>query len=111
MMSKKTITIVNDFSKKPYGRYLDDGDSSGEEFRKKHLVPALRDYDEVLVVLTGYNRYGRSFIDEAFGGLIRSENFTKSDLDQKLRYIHSDLPSIELLIKERIEAAEHHAAK
>lgn len=110
-MSQKIITIVNDFSKKPYGRYFDDGDSSGEEFRQKYLAPALKEFDEVTVVLTGYNRYGRSFIDEAFGGLIRNENFTKSELDRKLKYIHSDLPSIELLIKERIEAAEQHATK
>ncbi|HDT1126738.1 TPA: STAS-like domain-containing protein [Morganella morganii subsp. morganii] len=108
-MKQKIITIVNDFSKKPYGRYPGDGDSNGEVFRKKYLVPALKESDQVIVVLTGYNRYGRSFIDEAFGGLVRDEGFTKSELDNKLRCIHDDLPSIELLISERIEAAEHHA--
>ncbi|MCW9737686.1 STAS-like domain-containing protein [Morganella morganii] len=111
MMNQKIITIVKDFSKKPYGRYFADGDSSGEEFRKKILAPALKQFDQVIVDLTGYNRYGRSFIDEAFGGLIRDENFSKPELDRKLKYIHQDLPSIELLIKERIEAAEQHAGK
>ncbi|WP_272527598.1 MULTISPECIES: STAS-like domain-containing protein [unclassified Providencia] len=104
-MSQKTITIVNDFSKKPYGRYEEDGDGNGGRFRTDFLAPALRTYDHVTVDLTGYNRYGRSFIDEAFGGLIRYENFTKDDLDKKLTYKHDNLPSILLLIEDRINAA------
>ncbi|EJD6474801.1 STAS-like domain-containing protein [Providencia rettgeri] len=104
-MSQKTITIVNDFSKKPYGRYEIDGDGNGERFRKKLLAPALREFDHVIVDLTGYNRYGRSFIDESFGGLIRYEGFTKKQLEEKLTYKHNDLPSIILLIDERINAA------
>lgn len=106
MIKQKRIVIVNDFNKKPYGRYLSDGEGNGELFRKNFLAPALREFDVVEVDLTGYNRYGRSFIDEAFGGLIRDEGFSKKELDEKLKFIHLDLPSIELLIQERIEAAE-----
>ncbi|MBI6504216.1 STAS-like domain-containing protein [Proteus mirabilis] len=104
-MSQKIIKIVNDFSKKPYGRYESDGDGNGERFRKTILAPALRKYDHVTVDLTGYNRYGRSFIDESFGGLIRYEQFTKQELDRKLKYKHDDLPSLVSLINERIIAA------
>lgn len=99
-----TINVVKDFSKKPYGRYPDEGDC-GETFRQQLLVPALNSHGAVHVVLDGYNRYGRSFLDEAFGGLIREEHFKWNDLKRRLTYSHSQVPSIELLIEERLEAA------
>ncbi|AKM48904.1 DUF4325 domain-containing protein [Edwardsiella anguillarum] len=110
-MNLKKISIVNEFSKSPYGRYPSDGKWNGQVFRQEILVPALNSHDKVIVDLTGYNRYGRSFIDEAFGGLIREENFTKSDLDKKLEYYHNDLKSFELLITERIEKAANDTRK
>lgn len=100
-----TITVVKDFNKKPYGRYPEDGDGCGQYFREKVLAPALRKYDAVHVVLDGYNRYGRSFLDEAFGGLIRHEKFTYQDLKSRLTYTHSLVKSIELVIDDRLEAA------
>lgn len=99
------ITVVRDFNKRPYGRYLEDGDGSGQAFRSNCLAPALREHGRVHVVLDGYNRYGRSFLDEAFGGLIREEGFTWGFLSDNLTYKHSLVKSIEAVIKERIEAA------
>lgn len=100
-----TITVVKDFNKKPYGRYPEDGDGCGQYFREKKLAPDLRKYGKVHVVLDGYNRYGRSFLDEAFGGLIRYEGFTYEDLKSRLTYTHSLVKSIELVIDDRLEAA------
>lgn len=106
---KNEIVIVKDFSNRPYGRYPDDGDFCGQNFRQNLLAPTLRkclENGEVLTVnLDGYNRYGRSFLDEAFGGLIREEGFTSEQLSNHLLYKHSLVPSIEVLIAERIEAA------
>lgn len=104
-MTMYEVNVVRDFSKKPYGRYPLDGDGCGEYFRKNVLVPALRNHEKVHVVLDGYNRYGRSFLDEAFGGLIREENFTWEELNNRLTYSHSLVKSIELLIAERLDAA------
>lgn len=101
------ITIVEDFSKHPYGRYVTDGNASGEQFRRELLAPKLRQYEKVHVNLDGYNRYGRSFLDEAFGGLIREEGFTGDDLRRKLTYSHSLIKSLNKVIAERIEAAEN----
>ncbi len=103
-MNEKIIKVI-DFSKNPYGRYLSDSNCSGQGFRIEVLAPAMRAYDKVHVDLDGYNRYGRSFLDEAFGGLIREEGFTKEELDLKLTYSHSLVKSIELVISERILAA------
>ncbi|WP_460410096.1 MULTISPECIES: STAS-like domain-containing protein [unclassified Pseudomonas] len=100
------ITIVDDFSRTPYGRYPTDGPASGQTFRQDLLAPKLREYDKVHVVLDGYNRYGRSFLDEAFGGLIREEGFTGEQLRRKLTYSHSLIKSMNNVIAERIDAAE-----
>lgn len=65
------IRIAKDYSRYPGGRYRRLGKYSGEEFRDDILVPALRDDEEVRVVLDGTEGYGSSFLEEAFGGLIR----------------------------------------
>lgn len=104
---KFVISVVKDFGDKPYGRYMDSNNKlSGERFRKEVLAPALREHLYVHVELDGYNRYGRSFLDEAFGGLIREEGFTWEDINQRLTYSHSLVRSIEVLISDRLLAAK-----
>jgi len=109
-MTTKIITVVKDFHEKPYGRNKTDAAgceyTSGETFRQDILAPALREFEKITVDLTGYNRYGRSFLDEAFGGLIREEGFTSSDLEEKLTYKHDLVGRIIDVIDERIEAAK-----
>ncbi len=104
-MKIKKISVVNDFNPKPYGRYPADGDGCGEYFREKFLAPALNNFDVVQVDLTGYNRYGRSFLDEAFGGLIRESGFTGEEIKTKLTFTHDLVTSIEEVIQSRIDAA------
>ena len=105
-MNTYEINVVKDFNKKPYGRYPEDGEGCGVYFRQKKLVPALKEHDRVHVILDGYNRYGRSFLDEAFGGLIREEQYTLAELKSRLTYSHTLVKSIEAVISERLEAAE-----
>jgi hypothetical protein len=109
-MTERLIELIEEFHPKPYGRYNKDcpqcPETSGEAFRTKILADALRNNDKVTVDLSGRNRYGRSFLDEAFGGLIRKDNFTKSELDSKLIYKHDELKSVILIIDDRIEKAE-----
>lgn len=109
-MNDKKITVITDFHRRPYGRYITDGpdchETSGEVFRNNVLAPALEKYNHVTVDLTGFNRYGRSFLDESFGGLIRESGFIKKQLDTKLSYIHNDLSSVIAIIDERIQKAE-----
>ena len=104
-MKNIDIKVVRDFHPKPYGRYPNDGDGCGQIFREKILAKALRAHDKVHVDLNGYNRYGRSFLDEAFGGLIRESGFSGKEVKKKLTYSHDLVKSIELLIAERIDAA------
>ena len=82
------ISIAKDFSDVPAGRFLEDGEWTGQKFRENFLDPALKKSDEnnpVVVNLNDVEGYGSSFLEEAFGGLIRESNYTKQDLDKKLK--------------------------
>lgn len=96
----KVIEVAEKFSRTPGPRYKIHGDFSGEEFRDSYLVGALRsaiDQDSVLtVVLDDVAGYGSSFLEEAFGGLLR-HGFTKDQVDKHLR------------IEARTSRFKHHA--
>ncbi|MEP2652701.1 MAG: STAS-like domain-containing protein [Paraglaciecola sp.] len=90
MMTK--IIISQDFSSKPFGRYPSDGKWSGERFRDELLIPAFEDIQnkEVVVNLDNVVRgFGSSFLEEAFGGLIRA-GFDKEEVKQKLKIESTD---------------------
>lgn len=67
----RTISLARDFTKFPAGRYKDDGPYSGELFREIYLAPALELDESITVDLDGARGYGSSFLEEAFGGLVR----------------------------------------
>lgn len=66
----KTL-YIKDFSKYPGPRYESLGDNSGERFRDSFLIPAILENDEICVDFDGVFGYGSSFLEEAFGGLVR----------------------------------------
>jgi len=68
---KRTIDIGKDYSRYPAGRYREDGPFSGERFREELLLPPFQQGLEVEIILDGTVGYGSSFLEEAFGGLIR----------------------------------------
>lgn len=67
----KTISLARDFTKFPAGRYKEDGPYSGELFRETYLAPALESDEPISIDLDGARGYGSSFLEEAFGGLVR----------------------------------------
>lgn len=74
-MSEYHISVAKDFSTTPGGRYVRDGKWSGEEFRKNVVEEKLRDViktrGKLWVSLDGVAGYATSFLEEAFGGLVR----------------------------------------
>lgn len=69
------ITVkVRDYTDCPGPRMAVTGPGSGEEFREKFLLKALRENpdDTIVVDLDGTAGYGSSFLEESFGGLIRA---------------------------------------
>lgn len=87
MESIKNINVGVEFSETPIGRYAEDSDFSGQTFREEWLVPSLNNYLKVYVKIDEVEGYGSSFLDEAFGGLVRNNNFTIDDLKKKLFFI------------------------
>ena len=90
------IRIAEDFSKYPMGRYFPkDGQFAGERFRNEFLKPSLEavtrsgSKEQVTVVLDGVRTFGSSFLEEAFGGLVREENYTAEQLRKILRISYS----------------------
>ena len=66
-----TLDIGLQFSRYPAGRYASEGRHSGEEFREKFLRPALAQGQQLRIFLDNTRGYGSSFLEEAFGGLVR----------------------------------------
>lgn len=90
MTDMSQINIAEDFSAYPIGRDSDDSeDSNGEKFREEFLVPALEQVRNspgiVEVSFEGVESFGSSFLEEAFGGLVRKCGWTASDLKKKLK--------------------------
>jgi hypothetical protein len=82
-----TLSIADKFSRYPGPRYRKDGPFSGEQFRDEQLIPAMRQAiesnDILIVTLDDVAGYGSSFLEEAFGGLLR-QGFTIEQLAQHL---------------------------
>ena len=74
------ISVRDDFSRFPAGRFITDGPHSGQKFREDVLVPRIADaktrHEKLHIQLDGTLGYGSSFLEEAFGGLIRNRRLT-----------------------------------
>lgn len=102
----KTINVANDFSRYPAGRYLADGPFSGERFRDEFLRPVLNSNETATIELDGVRGYGSSFLEEAFGGLVRA-GYDAGRIEHTFKFKATDT-SIIAEIKEYIEhGAEH----
>lgn len=99
-----TINIANEFSPFPAGRYISDGPFSGEKFRDGILLPALKANAKVCIIFDGAFGYGSSFLEEAFGGLVRL-GLDKEDVLKKLVFISKEDPFLESEVVSYIEEA------
>lgn len=86
-MTMVTFKISSQFSEFPAGRYPEDGPFNGERFREEIIIPLLSQHDQVTFDLDGTEGYGSSFLDEAFGGLVRHHNLTLETLRNRLHFI------------------------
>lgn len=105
----KSINIAKDFHKAPAGRYRSYGSFSGQRFREEFLLPAFEDktISRVDIILDGLDGVGASFWDEAFGGLIRENDISISEIENKINFICTDditlVPFIWQIIKKSAE--------
>lgn len=104
------LKIAKDFSTAPGPREITEGKYSGELFRKEVLLPKVLDAmgknDELVVDLDGTSGYGTSFLEEAFGGLIRENGLQLPALKKTLRFISIDEPELLDEIEEYMRDAQ-----
>jgi len=84
------ISVARMFSRTPGPRYEWQGPWSGEQFRRQHLESALKEAERLVIDLDGTRGYGSSFLDEAFGGLVREGVMTAKDLWKRLSFISAE---------------------
>jgi hypothetical protein len=87
------ISIANDFSKVPAGRYLSDGLDSGQNFREKLVEPILQQGSKIEINLDGTEGFGSSFLEEAFGGLVR-KGWTSAQIEEKISFFSEEDPTL-----------------
>ena len=86
----KHINVARDYSRFPAGRYRTDGPFSGQRFREEILKPALDQADVIEVELDGVSGFGSSFLDEAFGGLVREHVVSLNDAARRIKLRATD---------------------
>ncbi|MCF7725303.1 STAS-like domain-containing protein [Sulfitobacter sp. M22] len=74
------IDMAREFSPYPSGRVPDDGEFNGQKFRREYLMPAIVkilngdiEDTEIVIDIDGVRVFGSSFLEEAFGGLVRED--------------------------------------
>lgn len=102
------INVATDFSNTPGGRYASEGPFSGELFRKELLIPkyseAVKLETELVINLDGCYGYATSFIEEAFGGLVRE--LKDRDVLKRIKIISQDQPGLIDLINKYVAEAK-----
>lgn len=108
------ITIrVRDFTEFPGPRKETIGHFSGERFRQERIMPKISEHGihNIEIDLDGTAGYGSSFLDEAFGGLIREEKLSPTDVAMLCKRIISEedpslINEIELYVAEAAAEAK-----
>lgn len=100
----RTVSIARDFSRFPAGRWAAQSKTSGEEFRRRFLEPAVLAGEPIAVDLDGVLGYGSSFLEEAFGGLVRVAGLDRERF-AKLVQIRTESGSLRLEIDEYVRQA------
>ncbi len=96
-MGNIVLNIAKEYTRCPGARYESEGDYSGERFRKEFLAPklkaAIKAGVKLEVVLDGSAGYSTSFIEESFGGLIRTDHYTLQEVQDNIIITSNEDPS------------------
>ena len=111
-MADIKLNIAKDFSRCPGARCKSEGDFSGEEFRENYLFPQLKEaiitHCKLIVNLDGSAGYSTSFLEEAFGGLIRHNNVSYNVIMATIEIISDEDPSYKDEIMFYLNEANEH---
>ncbi|KQY28319.1 hypothetical protein ASD38_16700 [Caulobacter sp. Root487D2Y] len=97
------LRVATEFSPYLGGRYRDDGPWSGEQFREEFLRPrvkcALADNSVLNILFDGVAGMPTSFLEEAFGGLLREMHDVNSDTVRSILKLHAEDPELWPFVK------------
>lgn len=106
MAAATRYSIAKQFTLSPGHRYRARGTNSGEEFREDVLVPMVRaGAGKVVIDLDGTIGYGSSFLEEAFGGLVRREKWTAKQFWDKFDIVSKDDTSYLFEVRQYVDDA------
>lgn len=92
--NKTTFSVARSFSRTPGPRYRDEGKNSGQELREDHLMGLLKTCQlsshKLEINLDGTAGYATSFLEEAFGGLIRNDKIKLETLNSMLTFVSTE---------------------
>ena len=87
----KRLKIAEEFSPVPIGRHRSDSKKSGEAFRDDLLFPrvdkAIKEKDVLVIDFEGMEGLSSSFLEEAFGGLVRVKGLPAETVIKTLKFI------------------------
>ncbi len=102
------IKLSTDFSATPGGRLIAEGDFSGEKFRDEVLLAKYEEAEQSNTMLEidfdDCYGVGTSFLEEAFGGLVRK--YHKHGILKRLKIVALEDETIPGNIKKYVEEAE-----
>lgn len=102
------IKISRDFSDTPGGRGISEGKFSGEEFRETILKDKYNEAEskneKLCIDFDGCFGFGTSFLEEAFGGLVRK--YKKRGVLQRIIIISDEDRTIPININKYVKDAE-----
>lgn len=97
MIKIMKIKIAVEYTDTPGGRYISDGPYSGEDFRKNVLEIKYREclekHEKLEIDFDGGYGYGTSFLEEAFGGLVR-EGYDADEIIENMIFISEEENSL-----------------
>lgn len=108
-LTEMNLIVANEFYRRPLGRYKSQGTYTGEAFREDILIPKLQqlaDGEKFIVDFTGVTMNGSSFLEEAFGGLVRNHGYSLQRLKDIFEFKFPRRPSLEEKVWQYIHDAE-----
>lgn len=103
-MANIYFDVGNQYNHRPMGRSPEDGRHNGERFRLEFLIKFLNQLEQGQKIVLDFDNVslaGSSFLEEAFGGLVRVHNFTPQQLSESIVIKHE--PELNEVFKDRIE--------
>lgn len=95
-MENIELKISTDFSTTPGARYKEEGDFSGEEFRENVLYPKFKEAKakncHLKINLDGTAGLGTSFLEESFGGLLRTNKLDYNEVVDIIQFVSLENP-------------------